>query len=276
MNGSVHGFAVGVLVADVRSNRIATVSLSTNLLFGILMTDSARSVVRDSSGNDNIPPEGDGMALFGSHDIRIVDNSFSRNGLGIHVEGSTNNLIEGNVISGNEGPGILMEADRNEIRSNKCRGNGICFILFSGNRNVIARNHVRGDASGISVENGHHNVVARNVVLRVRRTGIKLGIREPPIGGGRNVLRRNFVKGSGGDAFQVSKKDDNSVLSHNIARGAGDDGFGVQSDSARLTSNYAFGNADLGIQAVLGVIDGGGNIARSNGDPRQCVHIACD
>ena len=35
------------------------------------------------------------------------------------------------------------------------------------------------------------------------------------------------------------------------------------------------GNADLGIAAVHGVNDGGGNISRHNGDPRQCTHIVC-
>jgi hypothetical protein len=34
-------------------------------------------------------------------------------------------------------------------------------------------------------------------------------------------------------------------------------------------------NGDLGIEAVRGVIDGGGNVARHNGDPRQCTNIAC-
>jgi hypothetical protein len=33
-------------------------------------------------------------------------------------------------------------------------------------------------------------------------------------------------------------------------------------------------NADLGIEAVLGVI-AGGNIARGNGDPRQCTNVFC-
>ena len=47
------------------------------------------SRVRDSSGSDNIPPEGDGMGVFGSHHVRIVDNTFRNNpGPGIHVDGS--------------------------------------------------------------------------------------------------------------------------------------------------------------------------------------------
>ena len=38
------------------------------------------NVIRDSSGNDNPAPDGDGLGVFGSHDLRIVGNSFRRNG----------------------------------------------------------------------------------------------------------------------------------------------------------------------------------------------------
>jgi hypothetical protein len=61
----------------------------------------------------------------------------------------------------------------------------------------------------------------------------------------------------------------------NIAAGSGDDGFDVRSRSTSLTSNRAVRNADLGIEAVLGVIDGAGNRASGNGDARQCVNVSC-
>jgi hypothetical protein len=35
-------------------------------------------------------------------------------------------------------------------------------------------------------------------------------------------------------------------------------------------------NAELGINAVLGVIDGGGNKAHGNGNPAQCTNVACE
>jgi hypothetical protein len=35
------------------------------------------------------------------------------------------------------------------------------------------------------------------------------------------------------------------------------------------------GNADLGIEAVPGVIDGGGNKASGNGNPLQCSNVFC-
>jgi hypothetical protein len=42
-----------------------------------------------------------------------------------------------------------------------------------------------------------------------------------------------------------------------------------------LTGNRARRNHDLGIEAVFGVIDGGGNLASGNGDPLQCLSVTC-
>jgi large repetitive protein len=277
INGSVTEFAVGVFIFAAHRNRVVSLSSSTNAFFGFFIFESARSVVRNSSGNANIPPEGDGLGLFGSHRIKIVGNSFKRNALGIHVDDSTNNLLKGNLISRTQdGPGMLVQADRNEIRGNVCRRNGICILVARGSRNVIARNRARGDDDGIAVEKGRRNLLIRNRIIETRKAGIYLGLAHPPLGGGNNIVRQNVVNGSGMDAFNVTKKDDHSVLRQNIARGAGDDGFRVQSPTTKLTDNRAIANGDLGIRAVEGVIDGGGNTARRNGDPRQCVNISCN
>jgi hypothetical protein len=40
--------------------------------------------------------------------------------------------------------------------------------------------------------------------------------------------------------------------------------------------NTANRNHDLGIEAVPGVIDGGGNKASGNGNPAQCLNVVCD
>ncbi len=273
--GSVRDFGTGVFVGRARHNRVLRISSSRNLFFGFLVSDAARSLVRGSSGNDNLAPDGDGMGLFGSHHVRILHNSFRRNPLGLHVEDSTENSIRRNRISRNSDFGILMEANRNQVRRNRCVRNGACVLVGGGNRNVIARNRIRGGLAGIAVEKGRGNRVARNVVRRARRNGIYLGLKNPTIGGANNVVRRNRVRGSGDDAFLVNEKDDHSLLRRNVAIGAGDDGFDVESRSTKLTRNRALRNADLGIEAVRGVIDGGGNIARNNGDRRQCTHIAC-
>jgi parallel beta-helix repeat protein len=275
MNGSIGEFAVGAFIGRARRNRVVAISSSRNEFFGFVVAESARSVVRDSSGSDNLVPDGDGLGLFGSHDVRIVDNSFRHNPLGLHVEDSAGNLIKENVISGNSGPGILMEANHNEIRRNTCARNKSACIIVNGIRNLIARNHAFRDGGGIGIDKGKRNVVIRNDIVRPRKSGISLGFRLDAIGGGHNIVRRNEVRGTGFDGFLVAPKDDHSVLRRNIARGAGDDGFDVESPSTTLTSNLAFRNDDLGIAAVTGVIDGGGNISRGSGDQRQCTAILC-
>ncbi len=87
-DGSVREFAFGAFIGRARDNRVLDISSKRNEFFGFLVAQSARSQVRDSSGSDNIAPEGDGMGVFGSHDLRIVDNTFRSNpGPGIHVDG---------------------------------------------------------------------------------------------------------------------------------------------------------------------------------------------
>ena len=56
------------------------------------------------------------------------------------------------------------------------------------------------------------------------------------------------------------------LLSH-----AGHDGIRGDSAAAVVTRNAAYFNHDLGIQAVPGATDGGGNRARHNGNPAQCA-----
>jgi parallel beta-helix repeat protein len=281
--GSTREFAFGVWLAGARQSRVVDISSSKNVVFGAVISRSSRSVVRNGSFSHNIPPEGDGIGLFGSDHIQIVDNSIKDNpGPGIHVDGSNSNLIKGNLFS-HSGPGVLIggerssdRGDRNEVRGNRFVRNRGGILVFNGSRNVLTRNHLSRDGSGIGIEKGRHNLVARNVVVDARKRGILLGVDLPDgsIGGVDNIVRRNVVKRSGGDGFLINKKG-TSVLRRNVASGAKDDGFDVESRSTRLAKNRATHNADLGIQAVRGVIDGGGNVARHNGDRRQCTHIAC-
>ena len=78
-NGSVGQFDSGVLVGRAREDRVLDISSSQNTSFGFVVFRSAQILVRGSSGSRNIAPEGDGMGLFESHDVRIVNNEFRQN-----------------------------------------------------------------------------------------------------------------------------------------------------------------------------------------------------
>jgi parallel beta-helix repeat protein len=274
-DGSVREFGVGVLVGGARKNRVVNISSTRHIFFGVVVGGSSRSVIRRSSLSRNIAPEGDGIGVFDSDRIRIVRNKIRRNpGPGIHLFDSKKNLVKKNVFSRN-GPAISMEkADRNKVQRNRVvRGAGI--IVAPGNRNVIARNRVARAVDSLAIEKGHGNLVAGNVVVGARGAGIRLGLDRPPIGGDNTVVRENRVNRSGDDGFLVAETDDHSLLKRNVARHNGGDGFDVESDSAKLARNHAVRNGDLGIEAVAGVGDGGGNKAHGNGGPVQCTNIAC-
>jgi parallel beta-helix repeat protein len=279
-HGSVREFASGVLFGTAsgraRHNRVLGVSATRNQFAGLGIFSQVRSLVRNSSGDGSLDPEGSGMQLGDANHVRIMNNSFRHNAHnGLVAFESNRNVIEGNLFLRNDDEAILMEGgNRFRITRNRVVRNGGGITLGPGSRNVIIGNRVSRGRDGIRIEKGHDNLVAHNVVVAAR-TGIRLGIHEPFIGGARNVVRRNLVRDSRVDGFVVLKKDTDSLLFGNIARGAGDDGFDVESRSATLTRNRAVRNVDLGIEAVFGVIDGGGNIARNNGNPAQCTNIFC-
>ena len=93
--------------------------------------------------------------------------------------------------------------------------------------------------------------------------------------GGNNTVYRNRVRGSGHDGFWVARCNDQSLLKRNVAVGAEDDGFAVRSPQDEAHPQPGGRNGDLGIGALVGVIDGGGNRAHGNGNPAQCRNVAC-
>ncbi len=276
-HGSVRDFEAGVVTFEARRARLLRVSTSRNHLSGFALASSTRILLRNSSGNRTTDREGNGLGIFFSRHIRVVHSSFRSNvHVGIKPIGSTNSLIKGNVSARNGDEGFLMEGGEGfRVRHNRFARNGGGITLGPGSRNVITRNHFFRGHEGIRIEKGHGNLIAHNVVVQARRAGIRLGIKHPVFGGAHNVIRRNLVKGSRADGFLVGKKDRHSLLRRNVAKGSGDDGFDIESSSTTLTRNRAVNNGDLGIEAVFGVNDGGGNRAHGNGNPIQCVNIVC-
>ena len=130
------------------------------------------------------------------------------------------------------------------------------------------RHHGRG---------GSRNLVAGNAVSRTAGAGIRLDAYAPPVSG--NVLRANLVRDAGTDGIAVGTDHagpiDGTIVERNLAIGAGDDGLDIESPGTVLARNLALRNDDLGIEAVLGVADAGGNRAARNGNPAQCLNVAC-
>jgi parallel beta-helix repeat protein len=97
------------------------------------------------------------------------------------------------------------------------------------------------------------------------------------------VLQRNETKRNAGDGILAEAYGSEEPpggtayfeLTENHASRNGDDGIDVENVDATLTANTANRNSDLGIEAVPGVTDGGGNRAFGNGNPLQCLNVTC-
>jgi large repetitive protein len=277
--GTVKQFGTGVFILSVDHSLVSGLTASRNIFNGILVGNSRRSGVQGSTASDNgLTTDYPGIAVFGSNHILISRTTSTRNAdLGLFMVGSDNNRFIGNRFSDNPEAGAIMEGNGNEIVGNRVARNGDGLIL-SGSRNTIARNQILrshgcrpGCGVGISLEGGHDNLIARNQVRAAREIGIRLvgkHFRD-------TVVRRNSVRDAGSTGVFVDSNLKRTLLERNHVRRAGADGIHVDSPATTLTRNHAHRNGGLGIDAVSGVIDAGGNVAGGNGNPEQCKNVAC-
>jgi parallel beta-helix repeat protein len=309
--GTVQEFDIGAGADGASQSRVRDMSALSNLAFGVLLSNSTDSVIAksslsgneisgvvlvDSSGNEiernSLSDNGQTAAfLFSSNDNDLEKNVFDGNDEGIAVHAGRGNQLRRNSISHSTGAGILVGdgGSRNLVERNRLAGNGD-GIVFDGDDNAVVANFVADTVGcdgecggGISIEGGRNNVVAQNTVIRTSRQGIRLNAFEdfggPPAIG--TVIRDNSVRAAGIDGIAVGTETEGSgtvagtVLEGNATIGSGDDGIDVKRRDTTLTRNLAFRNGDLGIEAVAGVTDGGGNHAAANGNPAQCTNVAC-
>jgi large repetitive protein len=300
--GAVRGFDEGIFVLGGSENLIRRLSLANNSTFGVIVGDSTGSRIDHNSSVGAVA----GVVMFDSNDGRIDHNSLAGSeGYAMPIFGSSHNRIEQNVLEGDQ-HGILLEesSNDNEIRGNRISHGGSIEIAHSSD-NRVEENALTNPGDGILLAEAHHTVVSGNLV-----TNAGLGF---PDNGGFGItldgavdslVQRNVVTGGKGPAIFVTSLEsqgtsDRNVISHNVANskfsdgilvnadatatllerntanGNGHDGIDVSAAGTTLTRNTANFNHELGIEAVPGVIDGGGNRARGNGNPLQCTNVTC-
>ena len=286
MHGSVRQFGLGVLVGGARRTRLLDLSVARSMFSGVVIAESARTELRRSVVAVNgLDTDQAGIGVFQSGHGRIVRTAIRRNGdIGVFAEGANDTVFARNKLAGNPEAAMLIGGNRNVFDRNRVVRNGE-GITVGGNRNTITGNHVadsragtEGGGLGIFAAAGHDNVVARNFVARASRVGIQVSLLPEELEGDPpavdTVVRGNRLRGNG-DGVYVQTTARRTVLKRNYVRRSKDDGIDVDSPKTTLIGNQAVRNGDLGIEAVFGVIDGGGNIARHNGDPLQCTNIFC-
>jgi parallel beta-helix repeat protein len=281
--GRITQFADGVHLEDARRNRVRDLTAIGNG-FGVHLVEADANRLVGNDARDNLevgtnPPTGiprAGILLEGSDGNLVSDNDVFQNagGPGVALVQSSSNRVLGNVAANSDNPNIwLHESHRNVVAGNRSTGSNVVAIeLRASNDNFVEENVASDNESeGITVWGGS----ARNIVRFNSAAGnFNVGIFVNDAVG--TVVRGNVTSDSvSGDGVEVRAAASGTVVRENTSTGNSDDGIDVDSPSTRIVDNLANDNGDLGIEAVAGVTDGGGNTANGNGNPLQCTGVVC-
>jgi parallel beta-helix repeat protein len=222
--------------------------------------------------------------------------------IGIEIGGdSSRTVVKDNAITHTRNAGIdvgtcfecgethLMTDVR--ISGNTLTATGDGIFLIDTDRDVVTRNTITAAGSfggpsafglGVLLNGVSDARVAGNTITDGGRgigPGIVIGLppqfNPSPRPVSSNVVARNTVSGQRADGIFVAPVARDTTLARNTANGNAADGIHVLSPLTAITRNTADDNGAYGIEAVPGVTDGGFNEASGNGNPAQCVGVAC-
>jgi parallel beta-helix repeat protein len=267
--------AAGILIqaknVSVRNGRIEGFSWAvlTNLAEDVTVED-----VRASRNRDG------GFACGDSRNCYFLRNAVSEAPVGFDMDNGDfpdSVLVVRGSIAEVSGIGVRSVGAVVHLSTNLIRGGTTGVLVSSGHGfsaygSVVTGNRVTDNAQdGVLLLNDGGFTVRNN---RILRNGLD-GIRGPLAGSPDNVIVANTVIDNGHDGIYLDAS--NSLVARNRGDRNGDDGIELHGSppSLTVTGNQANWNADLGIEALGAIHDGGGNRAKHNGNPAQCIGVSC-
>jgi Right handed beta helix region len=253
-DGTVQEFGDGITLTSADGAEVQDVAVSDNQGFGIFLNSSgeggdAKPKVERNTIVGTGPGFGSAALALSSSEAVVADNEVVNNdahGVLISLGGA---VLGRNIVSRNAGDGVHFSFSFGQVFENVIAanaGDGV-EITFSSYAELLTRNTITGNGqNGLRFDGGAAGPVNRNVVSRNELDGIAVQSTFRPMSFDRNRGDRN-----------------------------GDDGIDVDSPDVSLSDNRANWNVDFGIEAAPGTVDGGGNRARRNGNPAQCVGVTC-
>lgn len=262
---SITGDKTGIGVGTQFHDNLTVRNLSLKNFFrGISLNNSKGSLVENCTITDN---EGPGVWVKGhTQNSTVRNNTFHQNdGTAIRVDESTNNIIEGNTITGNT-RGIYLRADStgNTVRNNTVNDNlfnGIVVVESDGNTfsgNTLARNTVEG----LSFYESNSNTIQSNNIRHHAEKAIFLR------GSTGNTFSTNFVADNANDGIWFFQASSNNYLSGNIFcnNGGGTYYFDIDSE----------GGSNTGSNNMCGSVNNYDDSQAGTGCARECNTTGCD
>lgn len=263
-NGTILGFDTAISFDTVSTSAVSGMRLADQITFGVLLVSVSHTAIFTSSIYHTGDAAGNSGILAYQSDYNVIfQNRLDRNGDGVQLIQSSHNLIDSNT-SGRSGAGISMfdASNANLLTRNATNDNSDSGILLDqgANNNVIARNSSSGNAFG-GIVVGASNV--NRIVFNRANNNLGAGIAVVDNANG-TVVEGNVANFNGANPPGCTP--DCPLLN---------DGIDVTAPATTISANRADHNADLGIDAVAGVTDGGRNEAHANVNPAECSHVVC-
>jgi hypothetical protein len=259
---------------------------------GVTLDLGGHAIVGEASYED---PSSNGIATFGElSDITIRNGTVQGFSTGIRIE-TSDSLVE-RVFLDNGSAGLIMEGNDNVVLRNEVTNTGEFGYRLIGDRVRVERNVALGPGSCLTIF-GDAPVVVRNVMTEcwqyaglvddyttatIARNAFTDSVAGLLVRGSGATIERNDL--SRNNYFGLGVFDTQAVVDRNVANDnfhpslssdAVGDGIEIYVPGAVVSRNEAHRNENYGIQALPGTIDGGGNRARNNGNPAQCVGVRC-
>jgi len=217
---------------------------------------------------------GRGIGLVSSNGNKISHNKVWSNFDGIHLNASDTNKIDHDEVFTNTASAIVLitGSDGNKVEHNKTHDNPSWGITSDDSvnntykHNKVANNHI----AGIGVFRGTNLRIDHNDL-----SGNMIGIELFTVSS--SFVTKNKIRSSAGDGVFTHVGSTANLLRDNHTDENGADGIDVADVNAgnTIAHNHANKNTNLGIFAAAGNTDGGGNKAKDNGNPLQCVGVTC-
>jgi large repetitive protein len=278
-NLDISGPGVGILLFDSSDNQVRENEIHDAYIGIQLIGGSNRNTVRGNSASDVANPTSATVGLY-------LRPSF------LNVRPTDNVFLENELVGWDHGLNAI-EAGATQVLGNELRDGGPSYgIYFFRSAQATIESNLIYDTAGDGIWVGEGpGTIRGNVVSNSRKYGIYLTRMST------STVESNTVVESW--AGFITLMDSDAVVTHNNF--SHNETYGILVDStARITlldgntasfndesgievnkpgsivrMNTADYNGELGIEAVPGVIDGGGNRAKGNADPRECTNVIC-
>ena len=225
-------------------------------------------------------------------DVTVRGGTVRGFGVGINLTAS-DSVIERVTSLGNGGVGFWVRGNDNVVRRSLVRHSAEFGVSVRGDRFLLERSVIGGQIT-CSVVSGERPQLSRNVIsdcywaggidgyttALVARNSISGSASGFSVHGQGARIERNDFSGNEGTGLYVG--DPGAIVQENTANDNRDpdltepvaSGIEVGVAGVIVRRNIANRNAEYGIEAVPGTIDGGGNRASGNG-VADCVNVRC-